>query len=125
MNRKRTLVFVFIGLAAALIIYFWPRPVAKPPAQQSASSATSSTIIASPSPGVPTVPANTQPINPGKPVAVENQPDTNQQKAYLTAFLTPISFWGKVVDEKGNPVAGATAALGLTNNPNPMGGEGR
>jgi hypothetical protein len=52
---------------------------------------------------------------------VKNEPDTTQQKAYMAAFLTPIAFWGKVVDETGAPVAGATVKLGANDNPNPMG----
>ena len=42
--------------------------------------------------------------------------------SYLAAFLTPMSFWGRVVDEKGNPVPRARVKLGANNNPNPMGG---
>lgn len=52
---------------------------------------------------------------------MKNEPDTNQQKAYLAAFLTPISFWGKVVDEKGNGVPAASVKLNANDNPNPMG----
>jgi len=35
--------------------------------------------------------------------------------------MTPISFWGKVVDERGNPVATAEVKFGANDNPNPMG----
>ena len=45
----------------------------------------------------------------------------NQRIAYMAAFLTPIAFWGKVVDESGRPVSSATVKLGANNNPNPMG----
>jgi hypothetical protein len=48
------------------------------------------------------------------------EPKITQKKAFLTAFLTPISFWGKVIDEKGNAVPGATVKFGANDNPNPM-----
>ena len=52
---------------------------------------------------------------------VKNEPDTKQQKAYMKAFLTPIAFWGKVIDESGQPIADAVVKLGANDNPNPMG----
>ena len=52
---------------------------------------------------------------------MKNEPETNQQKAYMTGFLTPIEFWGKVVDESAQPIAGASVKLGANDNPNPMG----
>jgi hypothetical protein len=40
-----------------------------------------------------------------------------QMKEYSAAFNTPINFWGKVVDEKGNPVPGALAKMGAADQP--------
>jgi len=43
-------------------------------------------------------------------------PDPNQNprlQALQQAYNSPIDFWGKVVDQNGNPVAGATATITL------------
>jgi hypothetical protein len=53
--------------------------------------------------------------------AVGMVPDTRRQQAYLAAFKKPISFVGKVVDEKGNGVPGATVEWRANNNPDPTG----
>lgn len=45
------------------------------------------------------------------------QTQLEQEKAFLRAFSTPINFWGKVVDEEGNPVSGAIIKLGTANRP--------
>lgn len=121
MNRKRTSIIAFIGLAVVGLIIYCLRPTSAPISQSPKSPVEPSENVASFNKVIST-PANPEPVNLDKPAAVENQPDTNQRKAYLTAFLTPISFWGKVVDEKGNPVPGATVKLGVNNNPDPMGG---
>ena len=62
---------------------------------------------------------NSVAAKPNEPL--KNEPDTNQQKAYIAAFLTPISFWGQVVDEKTNPIRDAVIKVEANNNPNPMG----
>lgn len=41
---------------------------------------------------------------------------------FVTAFLTPILFYGKVVDEKGEPVPSANVSISFASNPGP--GEG-
>ena len=40
-----------------------------------------------------------------------------QQAELLELFNTPINFWGKVVDEKGNPIPNATVELGTADRP--------
>ena len=40
-----------------------------------------------------------------------------KQTELLELFNTPINFWGKVVDEKGNPVPDATVELGTADRP--------
>ena len=52
---------------------------------------------------------------------MKDDPKTKQQKAFIGAFLTPISFWGKVVDERGDAIPRATVKLSANNNPNPIG----
>ena len=119
MNRTRILVITFIGLLmVGAIVYFRPQPISKFLAQNNPSTEES---LPSSSEAL-SRPVKPQPTNPGEPAVTENAPGTDQRRAYLAAFLTPISFWGKVVDEKGNPVPGATVKLGANSNPNPMGG---
>jgi hypothetical protein len=44
-----------------------------------------------------------------------------KKKALQEAFNSPIDFWGKVVDQDGQPVAGATVTLTVNNTPDPYG----
>jgi hypothetical protein len=116
---SRVLLIAFSGLLmVGAIIYFWPKPVSKSLAQGNPSTEKSA---ASSSEALPPR-AEPQLANPGEPATKKSTPDNGQRKAYLAAFLTPISFWGKVVDEKDNPVPGATVKLGANSNPNPMEG---
>jgi len=59
--------------------------------------------------------------NTGKAPPLRGQ-NLDRRRAYLSAFLTQMSFWGKVVDDKGEPVPGATVQLQANSNPDPMGG---
>jgi Carboxypeptidase regulatory-like domain len=56
-------------------------------------------------------------VNPLPPAASEHGPDLTQQKKFLDVFRTPISFYGKVVDDKGNPIPGATARISIADRP--------
>lgn len=86
-------------------------------------------LAVQPSVSASQAPADSPPTNPLRAAIppptvnapLKNEPDTNQQKAFMAALLTPISFWGKVVDHKGNPVAGVTVEWSANNNPNPYG----
>lgn len=40
-------------------------------------------------------------------IATGEQAKQEQEKVFLSAFNTPINFWGKVIDQNGNPVEGA------------------
>lgn len=116
MKRNRiTLFALLVLLVIGAAFLFLSRPVEKTP-DVAAASRVSTTPA--PQPTLPP-PAAPQLAVPGE--EVKNEPDTNQQKAYMAAFLTPIAFWGKAVDESGWPVSGATVKLGANDNPNPMG----
>lgn len=56
------------------------------------------------------------------PVGVR-APDPESEKRHLgnlaPLFLRPFSFYGKVVDERGNPVGGANVRYSIHNNPSP------
>lgn len=63
--------------------------------------------------------ATTMPLS--LPTAVAVAPDVQGRQAYLASFRKPISFVGKVVDEKGEAVPGATVEWRANNNPDPTG----
>lgn len=42
---------------------------------------------------------------------LDNESHSAQNKAFMAIFQTPISFWGRVVDEKGNAVPNAAVVL--------------
>jgi hypothetical protein len=42
---------------------------------------------------------------------LDNESHSAQKKAFMVIFQTPISFWGRVVDEKGNAVPNAAVVL--------------
>lgn len=119
MKRNR---IPFFGVLALLVIgaavLFLSRPAQKTDAIDSAPVLPAAGATPTPKATLP------PPVNPQLATSggeVKNDPDTNQQKAYMAAFLTPIAFWGKVVDESGAPVPGATVKFGANDNPNPMG----
>lgn len=60
---------------------------------------------------LPKATATPQP-KPSAAVQVNHAAEIKQEMAFWqAAFLTPITFYGKVVDEKGNPVAGAKTII--------------
>lgn len=62
------------------------------------------------------------PVDPGaaKRGVKENfGPDTNAIMAFAAAMMKPFELVGKVIDQNGKPVAGATVDWGANNNPNP------
>lgn len=50
-------------------------------------------------------------------MAVAQIAQQDSARALYEAFNAPIDFWGKVVDEKGNPIAGAEIRYGIQNHP--------
>lgn len=115
MERNRIMFLVLLLLVIGAVFLYSFRPVQKTPdvVADNSVSTTPTPQLTLPPPVAP------QLATPGG--EVKNEPDANQQKAYMAAFLTPIAFWGKVVDESGRPVSGATVKLGANDNPNPMG----
>jgi len=78
---------------------------APPQPLPSLPSAAASPIFRVPPPRLPPVP-------PGVTVPPEVAKDPTAL-AYFLSEMTPISFYGKVVDEKGTPIEGATAKIGV------------
>jgi hypothetical protein len=113
MNRNRSII---IGLAVlvliGLVIYFWPKtapvPVSVPPVAQSNPPSEPQEKIELTKDGLPA------PVAPGL-AQQATKPDA--EASLLELFMTPIALYGKVVDEKGNPVAGATAKMSVADKP--------
>jgi hypothetical protein len=109
MNRNYIIILaslVLIGLA----VYFWPKmeliSAVAPPLTQSASQPRQKIELTKK--GLPA------------PVAPGVTPQTNKpygEASLLELFMTPIKFYGKVVDENGNPVVGATAKMSVADKP--------
>jgi hypothetical protein len=78
------------------------------PIPHATGTPTPAPAVQAPPPAAP-VPANAAPV--------VNTPDIAQQQRFLALFDTPISFFGRVVDETGSPVSQAVAAMSAANVP--------
>jgi len=106
---------LLIGLLLVILIgaaIFFTRP--KTQEGQSQSIVVNSTKS---SPTAP-APASAPATQPAKLPAGVQATLAEKQKAYVDAFDSPVDFWGKVIDDKGNPVAAATAMCTLNDKPN-------
>ncbi|PAW79529.1 MAG: hypothetical protein B9S32_03050 [Verrucomicrobia bacterium Tous-C9LFEB] len=124
MNSKRTLKIIG-GLAVALLFLylFWPSkremeikntaPQSSVPEDHStASSGSGDQTVGKP---------NSQTSQYFKLVALANEGVEGKKKAIKQAYASPIEFWGKVVDQDGNPIEGAQIKFTINNTPDPYG----
>lgn len=118
MNTRRTVVVVLLVLLAAFVWLKWPRSV------RPAAPVPNATAQVQQKAGNSRAPAKDAqgrllPVAPNAvPNAAQRQKDEAAEiEAYRKAFSAPIAFYGKVVDEKGNPVEGATAELDAADKP--------
>jgi hypothetical protein len=109
MRTNHVLLLLSLILLIGAVICFWSRQ----PSFSSVAHVTPITISQSIVRSRSDVPVTPQP----------SSELTRQQaaKKLASAFSAPISYWGKVVDEKGNPVPDATVAWTANNNPDPYG----
>jgi len=112
MSRSRIIIVLAILVLIGLAIYFWPKtepvPVSAPPVAQGTPSPDPQKKVELTKEGLPA------------PVAPGSAPQANKpygEARLLELFMTPIAFYGKVIDEKGNPVAGATATMSVVDRP--------
>jgi hypothetical protein len=120
MSRRRVLITVLVFLLIGIGIYFFlisPRTL-KSPSEIGRStpqpSLTSGGVLR-------TGPAPSPPQFPNPSASKDDEENTNSIAALVTVFRKPLSFYGLVVDEKGDPVPGATVRYSANNNPNPTG----
>jgi hypothetical protein len=118
MNRK----WIIIGLLVCVLLiaaYFVfggknsePLPVETVAAQpKPLSTSLPSSDVVPPAHQAP--PSVLPPVPPGVVIPPEVAKDPTAL-AYFLSVMTPISFYGKVVDEKGTPIEGATAKISVT-----------
>lgn len=124
--RKRFLLLAVLlgafGVTWFLLRRARPEPAKSAPSTPTAVTAPQGAPATDPSQNSST--AGSSPASSIPPVGVKPQ-DAESDKRYLDA-LAPILqrslvFYGRVVDERNTPVAGAKARFSLTNNPNPNG----
>lgn len=108
-NRIATVLTVvaLIGLA----IYFWPK-------KEQFSVLVAQILPRSPSPTQERVEMTKEGLPaPVAPSMAEQSREPDAEASLLELFMTSIEFYGKVVDENGNPVAGATAKMSVADKP--------
>jgi Carboxypeptidase regulatory-like domain len=107
MTRRIAYTAVAFLLIAAAVLYWWWRFH-----NHDSSLAHQSTRVADQAPvdgklaGL--LAEATEPLPSNTP---DNESHSAQKKAFMAIFQTPISFWGRVVDEKGNGVPNAAVVL--------------
>lgn len=117
MKRLRLLIVLLCVLVIGSAVYIATTP--------QRSTTPPSPVVQTPVPDRTPTAANAlpTPVNGQPPTGgpVKNEPDRNAILGFAKELMKPISFWGKVVDEKGNPVEGAAMEWIANNNPNPYG----
>jgi len=112
MNRR--LLIVFIAIAVAALCAWW----LSARYQEKIEPRHPVQVTSSPTPSMPTVPQPSlaTPVR-ADAATVVNAPDIPKQQRFMAIFSTAISFYGKVVDEKGLPVPGAIAKIRVADKP--------
>jgi len=113
--RRKQIIGIGVLLLIGLLVYFWLKTSLPPEAPNASESATPA-ATATPRPdGKPL------PVRPDLAKPDEKEPhDTSDQIEILMKLLkTPIAFYGKVVDDKGNPIEGADVKISVQTQLNP------
>jgi hypothetical protein len=122
--RKQTLLLVIliVGLGLAWFFMRQARPELAKAAPAPSPAATAPRSVPAPEPSQNSSTSGSLPPSSTPPVGVK-PPDAESDKRYLDALASILQrslvFYGRVVDERNNPVPGAKARFSLTDNPNP------
>jgi hypothetical protein len=118
MNKRSLVICGLLFLIGLTIVWWWLQPS---PQVQTAATQSKPAVSMQPS----SEDEQPKPVFAERPseeilqrkIAEGKRAQEEQQQAFLNAFKTPINFWGKVVDEKGNPVPDAVVKLGTADRP--------
>jgi hypothetical protein len=115
MRRRKLLSLAVLCLLIFFLLLWWIKPDPDPVAEKSTALSeavqeveTESTV------SVPDVPIQRTAYT---LAAVTQLAQADPGRAFYEVFRAPVDFWGKVVDEKGNPVAGARIEYSLMDHP--------
>jgi hypothetical protein len=116
MNKKSQRNLILGCLVIVFLIGLWLFLTASRPPLSVASPTPPSNVPALPTPSIATTPVVTNSTPASAPTAEQmraaHEAEVNREKGMWTLlFATPITFYGKVIDEKKNPVAGAYAKI--------------
>jgi len=113
--KKRIAWIIAVLLVLVALVMFWRR-VPDQPERAETKSKSKATPIASKS-----LPANPPPADVGQPVGGQlperAQPPANAMSTFRSIFNSPLSLYGKVVDQDERPVAGASVRIGVADKP--------
>ena len=116
MNLRRFLIFTALLIAAALLWFFWPMPKsAQPvglPSQKPAEQTHSVDVLPAPK----DVHGRLLPVDPNA-TRESRETDPRSLRKVTDAYLAPILFYGKVVDERGQPIADASVRFEAVDKP--------
>lgn len=94
--KSRKKIFLLGGLALLLILFLWWMQAAQKPVSLPTTSKPSASEQSTDKPNTPEVPQ------------VKSEKNKAVIKQIENAFAAPIAFYGRVIDQNGNPVAGAS-----------------
>jgi len=114
MNQKLKYGFVFLFLGVIAAVLFWPETTDY---EESGEERASARLSQNRSPLTQEKEGVIPPVDPkGDNVReVKEQREVRMKNELMKALNSPVEFWGKVVDEEGNPVSGARAEISITN----------
>lgn len=117
MNSRRAFIFIGLLILAVLLVVFWTtvrqsaqRPET-PPSRPNARAKTEGPLAVAKDAQGRLLPLDPNATREGK------EPSPEAVKRVMDAYLAPITFYGKVVDEIGAPIAGAAVKMMANNKP--------
>jgi len=115
MKNRRNIIIAGVGIAiAALLVWvYWPRKIevitsSKVATEKSSPSQPTPSLASPPPSAVPPVVAATP---------SQAEIDARKEIEIRALYQTPISVYGKVIDEVGHPISGATVEIGIADKP--------
>lgn len=113
--KKRVAWVVASLFVLTALVMFWRRVQDQPHGAETQSRREAESITSKPSP------TNRLPVEDGQPGSNQSpgpaQTPANATSAFWTIFSSPLSLYGKVVDQDERPIAGASVRIGVADKP--------